>query len=131
MKDGISTKDIDTEKKNTPVRLSFQTPELAQASIGRLVRARYKNKITDLDYKSILYGYNCWLSYSKHIKENHLLERLEAIENMINNPLPERKLDQGDFIKLQNDLSAAVYKNELLEKELLKLKGEKNDCIKT
>jgi len=131
MKDGNSIKDINTEKRDTPVRLSFQSPELAQASIGRLVRARYKNRITDIDYKSILYGYNCWLSYSKHIKENSLLERLEAIENMLNNPLPERKLDQGDFVKLQNSLSAAIYRNEQLEKEISELKGEKHEHIKT
>jgi len=130
MKDGNSIKDIDTEKRNTPVRLSFQTPELAQASIARLIRARYKNRITDIDFKSLLYGFNIWLGYSKHIKEVDLLKRIETVENMINNPLPERKLDQGDFIKLQNDLSAAVYKNELLEKEIMELKGvKKNDSI--
>jgi len=125
MKDGDLLKDNDTEKRNTLVRLSFQTPELAMASIARLIRARYKKKITDVDYKSLLYGFNIWLGYSKHIKDNSLLERLEAIENMINNPLPERKIDQGDLIKLQNELSAAVYKNELLEKELKELKGVK------
>lgn len=130
MKDGDSLKDIDTKKRNTPVRLSFQTPELAQASIARLIRARYKNRITDIDFKSLLYGFNIWLGYSKHIKEVDLLKRIETVENMINNPLPERKLDQGDFIKLQNDLSAAVYKNELLEKEIMELKGvKKNDSI--
>jgi len=123
MNNSNSIKDIDTEKRNTPVRLSFQNAELAQASIARLVRARYRNKITDIDYKSLLYGFNIWLGYNKHIKDNSLLERLEAIENMLNNPLPERKLDQGDYIKLQNDLSAAVYRNEQLEKEILELKG--------
>jgi hypothetical protein len=69
------------------------------------------------------------LSFNKPIKENSLLERLEAVENMLNNPLPSRKLDQGDYIKLQNDLSAAAYRNEQLEKELLELKGAKHEHV--
>jgi hypothetical protein len=84
MKKGVSMKDIDTEKRDTPlVRLSFQNAELAQASIARLVRARYKNKISDLDYKSLLYGFNQWLAYNKHIKEIDIEKRLEALEEQI------------------------------------------------
>jgi hypothetical protein len=130
MKEVVKMKDNDKQKQHTPlVRLSFQNAELAQASIARLVRARYKGNISDFDFKSLLYGFNIWLGYNKHIKENSLLERLEAIENMLNNPLPDRKLDHGDFVKLQNDLSAAVYRNEQLENELLELKGGKNEHV--
>jgi len=81
MKDGDSLKDIDTEKRTTPlVRLSFQNAELAQASIARLIRARYRNNITDTDYKSLLYGFNTWLGFNKHIKEIDLEKRIELLE---------------------------------------------------
>ena len=81
MKNDNSSKDIDTEKRNAPlIRLSFQNAELAQASIARLVRARYKGKISDFDFKSLLYGFNIWLGYNKHIKEIDLEKRIEALE---------------------------------------------------
>jgi hypothetical protein len=57
--------------------------QLAQASIARLVRARQKGKISDFDYKSLLYGFNVWLGYNKHIKEIDIEKRLEALEEQI------------------------------------------------
>jgi len=74
-------KDNDNEKRDTSlVRLCFQDAEKAQASVARLVRARYKGKISDLDYKSILYGFNTWLSFNKHVKEVEIEKRLELLE---------------------------------------------------
>jgi hypothetical protein len=76
--------DNDKDKRDTPpVRLSFKSPTAAQASIARLIRARQKNKISDLEYKSLLYGFNIWLAYSKHIKEIDIERRLEALEEQI------------------------------------------------
>lgn len=81
------TAENDTEKQDTPplVRLCFQTAELAMGSIGRLIRARYRHKIPDTDYKSLLYGFNSWLAFDKHVKEIEIEKRLEKLEALYAN----------------------------------------------
>ena len=75
------TVENDTKKEDTPlVRLCFQNADLAMGSIGRLIRARYRHKISDVDFKSLIYGFNSWLSFNKHIKECELERRIEALE---------------------------------------------------
>jgi hypothetical protein len=84
MKEGNSMKENGTEKRDTtPVRICFQSAEKVQASIARLIRARYKGKVSDFDYKSLLYGFTQWLAYNKHLKEIDIEKRLEALEEQI------------------------------------------------
>ena len=83
MKSTVLTTENDTGSPDTPlIRLSFQDAKKAQACIGRLIRLRYKKKISDFDYKSILYGMNQWLAYEKHNKELDIEKRIEALEAM-------------------------------------------------
>jgi hypothetical protein len=76
--------DNDKEKRDTPpVRLCFQNAKKAQESLSRIIRARQKQKISDVDYKAIVYGFTSWLSFEKHIKECAIEKRLEALEEQI------------------------------------------------
>ena len=73
--------DNDIQETDTHhVRLCFGDAKKAQACIGRLIRLRYKKKISDVEYKSLLYGFNQWLGYEKFIKETDFEKRIEALE---------------------------------------------------
>ena len=72
------------KESDTPLRLCFTDAKKAQACVGRLIRLRYKQKIADSEFKSLLWAFNIWLGFEKHIKEIDFEKRLEALE-AINN----------------------------------------------
>jgi len=45
-----------------------------------LIRLRYKQKIADSEFKSLLWAFNIWLGFEKHIKESDFESRIAALE---------------------------------------------------
>ncbi|MCL2185252.1 MAG: hypothetical protein FWB86_05275 [Treponema sp.] len=72
--------DTPTKKK---IRLFFGDAKGTQKTIARLIRARYRGAISDFEYKSLLYGFNIWLAFSKHIKDIDIEKQMQEIEHRL------------------------------------------------
>ena len=126
--ESINTK---TKKVYTPVRLCFQSARLAQDSIARLIRARFKGTVSDFDYKSLLYGFNIWLGFDKHLKAVDIEKRLERMEALLQGEgstvIESSDIDSQYAQVLRRQLSEAEQSRASLEKKLMEAERKIRD----
>ena len=56
----------------------------ARASLATLIRKREKDEIPDDDYRALVWGISQLLGYFKHIDDLRIEDRLDALEERIN-----------------------------------------------
>lgn len=77
--------DRSVKEKLTPPRMVLNTPQNCRKTMARLVRYRSTGKIDDSTYRALVWGLSQLLGYWKHETDQELLQRIEAIEERIQN----------------------------------------------